>query len=136
MNLKEYQELCKLTAKKFDNQESELSSWGLGVAGEAGDIASCIKKLLFHKNEAIKDGIKENVGDVIWYVAMICNVLGWNLDEILEENIKKLKERYPQGFTEKDAQRGGTMVKWSGQHDEIKEIGNNEDKTNELGEVL
>ena len=119
MDLNEYQKLCKLTAKKFDDQKMELSSWGLGVAGEAGDIASCIKKLLFHKNEAIKDGIKENIGDVMWYVAMICNVLGWNLNEILEENIRKLKKRYPQGFTEKDAQRGGTMIKWSGTEEEI-----------------
>lgn len=124
MNLKEYQELCKLTAKKFDNQESELSSWGLGIAGEAGDIASCIKKILFHKNKVIKDGIKENIGDTLWYAAMICNVFGWNLQEVLEENIEKLKARYPQGFTEKDAQRGGTMIKWSGNQQEIKEVEN------------
>ncbi len=124
MDLKEYQKLCELTAKKFDNQESELSSWGLGVAGEAGDIASCIKKLLFHKNDSIKEGIKENIGDMLWYTSMICNSLGWDFEKILEENIKKLKERYPQGFTEKDAQRGGTMIKWSGTEGEVKEVGN------------
>ncbi|MDD5699661.1 MAG: nucleoside triphosphate pyrophosphohydrolase family protein [Candidatus Nanoarchaeia archaeon] len=114
MNLKEYQELCKATAKKFQSKEEELCSWGLGIAGEAGDVASCVKKVIFHKNEAIKDGIKENLGDTIWYAAMICNNLGWDLEEILKENIQKLKDRYPGGFTEKDAQRGGTMIKWSG----------------------
>ncbi|MEK6897759.1 MAG: nucleoside triphosphate pyrophosphohydrolase family protein [Nanoarchaeota archaeon] len=114
MNFKEYQELCKTTAKKTNNKELELCNWGLGIAGEAGDVASCIKKLVFHKNESIKDGIKENLGDMMWYASMICNNLNWSLEEILEENIKKLKARYPRGFTEKDAQRRGTMTKWSG----------------------
>jgi len=128
MNLKEYQELAKMTAKKFDNQESELSSWGLGISGEAGDVASCIKKVLFHKNESVKDGIKENLGDMMWYAAMICNVYGWDFQKVLEENIEKLKARYPQGkFTYEDAQRGGTMVKWSGENSESKVVGGEND---------
>ena len=114
MNLNKYQKLCEITSKKSDNKEMEISCWELGVSGEAGDIASCIKKLIFHKNESIKDGIKENIGDIMWYTAMICNWFEWNFEEILDENIKKLKERYPHGFTEKDAQRNGAMTKWSG----------------------
>jgi hypothetical protein len=39
---------------------------------------------------------------------MICNYFDWNLDEILNENIQKLKKRYPRGFTQKDAKRKGT----------------------------
>ena len=114
MELNEYQKLCKLTARKSESKEEDLCNWGLGISGEAGDIASCIKKLVFHKNESIKDGIKENLGDAMWYAAMICNSLDWSFEEILNDNIKKLKSRYPQGFTEKDAQRDGTMIKWSG----------------------
>ncbi len=114
MDLKEYQRLCKLTAKKGKDVNEDLCAWGLGVSGEAGDIASCIKKLVFHKNDAIKEGIKENIGDMMWYASMICNSLGWDFSEVLEENIKKLKARYSQGFGEKEAQREGTMIKWSG----------------------
>ena len=58
MNLKEYQELCKKTAKKFDNKNEEIMVWGLGVAGEAGDLAGCIKKTKAHGNDQ-KLGIKE-----------------------------------------------------------------------------
>ena len=65
------------------------------------------------KNEALKDGIKENLGDTMWYIAMICNFYGWNLEEVLEENIEKLKKRYPDGFTYKNAQREGTMTDWN-----------------------
>jgi len=121
MDLNEYQQVCKTTARKGKSVNEDLCNFGLGLTGEAGDIASCIKKLIFHKNESIKQGIKENIGDMMWYTAMICNSMNWNFEKILEENIKKLKTRYPQGFTEKDAQRGGTMVKWSGK-DEVKVV--------------
>ena len=43
-DLRKYQEMCKLTAKKFETPEKEIMTWGLGIAGEAGDVASCIKK--------------------------------------------------------------------------------------------
>ena len=51
---------------------------------------------------------------------MICNFFNWDLHEILEENLEKLKKRYPNGFTEKDAGRGGTMIDWNkeGKEDE------------------
>lgn len=90
----------------------ELSNWGLGVAGEAGDLAGCIKKTVYHGNDQ-KDGIRENIGDTMWYLAMICNCLGWKLDEVLAENIAKLKKRYPKGFTRKDASRGGSRIDWN-----------------------
>ncbi|MEK7652996.1 MAG: nucleoside triphosphate pyrophosphohydrolase family protein [Patescibacteria group bacterium] len=112
MDLKNYQEFCKLTAKKFDNPELEIATWGLGIAGEAGDVASCIKKTFAHQNDVVKDGIKENLGDTFWYAAMICNFFGWDFNEVLAENIAKLKARYPAGFTFEDAQRGGTMKQW------------------------
>lgn len=87
-------------------------TWGLGIAGEAGDVASCIKKTFAHQNNQ-KDGIKENLGDTLWYTAMICNFFGWDLEDILEENIKKLQKRHPNGFTIKTAKRKGTRVDWN-----------------------
>jgi NTP pyrophosphatase (non-canonical NTP hydrolase) len=123
MDLKEYQELAKLTAKKFDNPEVEIATWGLGITGEAGDVASCIKKTFAHKND-VKEGIKENIGDMLWYTAMICNFFNWNLQDILNQNIEKLRKRYPQGFSIENAKRGGSMIKWSGDG-QIKEVTNN-----------
>ncbi len=109
-NLKEYQALCKNTAQKFDDKEKEILTWGLGIAGEAGDVAGCIKKTFSHKNDQIA-GIRENLGDTLWYLAMICNYFNWDLEEVLGENIAKLKARHPQGFTEKSAQRNG--IDWN-----------------------
>jgi len=111
-NLKEYQKLCKKTAKIFSDEDKEILTWGLGIAGEAGDVAGCIKKTVSHGNNQ-KEGIKENIGDTLWYLAMICNFYGWNLDDILEENIKKLEARFPKGFTEKRAKRRNTRIDWN-----------------------
>lgn len=111
LNLKEYQKLCQTTAKGFGDKEKELADWGLGVAGEAGDLAGCIKKTLFHDNDQTA-GIRENIGDTMWYLAMICNYFEWDFEEVLAENIAKLKKRYPQGFAEKNAQRQGTRIDW------------------------
>jgi|TARA_Y100000310_G_scaffold345501_1_gene465688 NTP pyrophosphatase (non-canonical NTP hydrolase) len=111
-NLSEYQKACDLTAKKdYASPTEEILTWGLGIAGEAGDVASCIKKTFAHDNDQ-RSGIRENLGDVLWYASMICNFFKWDLQEILSENLEKLKARYPQGFTAQDAGRGGTMIDW------------------------
>lgn len=104
MDLKEYQNICRKTAKKFNNGKEEILTWGLGITGEAGDVASCIKKTFIYNND-VKEGIKENLGDTMWYVAMICNYFNWDLGVILEENAKKLNKRYPEGFSLEDAKR-------------------------------
>lgn len=111
-SLKDYQSLCKMTAKKFDTPKEEILTWGLGIAGEAGDVASCIKKTFAHDNDQ-KAGIRENIGDSLWYAAMICNFFDWDMQEVLNENIAKLKKRFPNGFTISDAKRDGKMIDWN-----------------------
>ncbi len=111
ITLREYQKLCKRTVKDFGSKEREILVWGLGIAGEAGDVASCIKKTIAHDNDQ-RDGIKENLGDTLWYVAMICNFFDWDLQDVLDENMEKLKKRYPNGFTIKDAKRNGAKIDW------------------------
>jgi NTP pyrophosphatase (non-canonical NTP hydrolase) len=113
LNLKKYQQLVKRTAKgNFKRKSDEIVNWGLGVSGEAGDLAGCIKKTVFHKNDQTQ-GIRENVGDTMWYLAMICNFYGWDFEEIITENIEKLNKRYSKGFSEKEAARGGKRIDWN-----------------------
>jgi len=104
MKPREYQKFCKRTAKKFKSKEKEILSLGLGIAGESGDVAGCIKKTFSH-NDDQKKGIRENLGDTMWYIAMICNFFGWNLEDVMEENIAKLKKRHPKGFSERTARK-------------------------------
>jgi len=71
----------------------------LGLAGESGELLDLLKKWIFHNKPLDEDHAKKELGDVMWYVAMICHSFGWALDEILQMNIDKLKARYPDGFT-------------------------------------
>lgn len=110
INLKEYQKFVKTIAKKFENRNEEIMTWGLGISGEAGDVASCIKKTFAHENDQTS-GIRENIGDTFWYMVAICNFFGWDIEEIIGENMAKLKKRYPKGFTTKKARRN--MIDWN-----------------------
>lgn len=69
-----------------------------GLSGEAGELTDMIKKWIFHNSDLDENHAKKELGDVMWYIAMICESFGWSLDEIMQMNIDKLKKRYPDGF--------------------------------------
>lgn len=70
----------------------------LGLSGEAGEVSDMIKKWIFHGSTMDEQHLKKEIGDVMWYIAMICESMGWSMDEVMELNIAKLKKRYPDGF--------------------------------------
>lgn len=57
-----------------------------------------IKKIIFHEKKFDEENAKKELGDVLWYAAMICRSFGWDMEEIMKINIEKLKARYPDGF--------------------------------------
>lgn len=71
----------------------------LGLSGEVGEFEDMIKKWIFQENDLDIIHAKKELGDVMWYVAMICHSFGWSLDEILQMNVDKLRARYPEGFS-------------------------------------
>lgn len=71
---------------------------GLGLSGEVGEFNDMIKKWIFHEKELDIEHAKKEAGDICWYIAMLCESFGWDLDEILQMNVEKLKARYPDGF--------------------------------------
>ena len=70
----------------------------LGLSGEVGEFNDMIKKWIFHEKDLDEEHLKKELGDIMWYIAMMCHAFRWNLDEIMEMNINKLKARYPDGF--------------------------------------
>ena len=95
MDFNEYQKLAMRTAGKAD-----LACAGLGLTGEAGEVAYIIKKHLYHGHKLDVDAIKKEIGDCCWYAALTCEILGIDFNEIAQINIDKLKKRYPDGFSE------------------------------------
>jgi NTP pyrophosphatase (non-canonical NTP hydrolase) len=122
----QYQELASRTASKTNTDMQELVLHSLGVAGESGEttdelmelllfsvmkmklygraaaIADFVKKIFGHGHpfdETAKKKIAKELGDVKWYTAMLAKVVGLKESVIATQNIKKLWERYPEGFS-------------------------------------
>ncbi len=76
---------------------------GLGIAGEAGEVADYLKKVLGHGHEFELMKLAKELGDVLWYVAALATMHGLRLDDIATLNLIKLRERFPNGFTEADS---------------------------------
>jgi NTP pyrophosphatase (non-canonical NTP hydrolase) len=66
----------------------------LGVGGEAGEVMEIIKKGNRPGNTVDVVHLKEEIGDVLWYLAVLADYYDLDLDEIAMENIDKLRERY------------------------------------------
>ena len=73
----------------------------LGLVGESGEVAEKIKKVLRDNNGNFdyesKTAIKKELGDVLWYLANLCNELDFTLNEVAEENLEKLNNRLFRG---------------------------------------
>lgn len=79
----------------------------LGLSGEVGEFNDMIKKWVYHGTPIDEEHIKKELGDVLWYVAMMADAFGWSLDDIGGMNIDKLLKRYPQGFSEERSNNRG-----------------------------
>lgn len=96
----EYQQLAERTARRSDTDTDvqRYANFGMGLAGEAGETCDYLKKVVFHGHELNDDKLCKELGDVLWYVATLATTAGLTLSEIAGANIKKLKQRYPNGF--------------------------------------
>ena len=81
----------------------------IGICSEGGELLDIIKKVIFQGKEPtaeLRVKLKNELGDVMWYVQQILIGMNWTLDEVLAENTRKLSGRYPDGFdTEKSENR-------------------------------
>lgn len=76
----------------------DLLNGVLGLTGEAGEVADLVKKGIFHEKGIDIEHLKRECGDVLWYLAMICDSVGITLNEVMQTNVDKLLARYPNGF--------------------------------------
>lgn len=95
MELNEYQKKARETADY--PKEYHIIYPALGVAGEAGEVAEKIKKVLRDNNgrftQSVIPNIIKELGDVLWYVAILAEDLGYTLNDVAQLNIDKLADR-------------------------------------------
>jgi NTP pyrophosphatase (non-canonical NTP hydrolase) len=98
MRIDEYQALAARTLGSADTQYLTI-----GLAGEVGELCNLVKKAMRHGMELTPERLHDELGDILWYLAMLAQVQGLALDDIAQGNIQKLVARYPEGF----CKRGG-----------------------------
>jgi NTP pyrophosphatase (non-canonical NTP hydrolase) len=98
MKLNDYQEIA---IKEAFYKKDDIIYNALGIAGEAGEVADHIKKMLRDDDGILtdnrKDAIKKELGDVLWYIANMASKLNISLEEVALENIRKIQSRKTRG---------------------------------------
>jgi len=77
-----------------------LLTGSIGMASEGGEFSEIVKKCVFQGKPLDEDTIfhaKRELGDIIWYWISSCRALGLDPNEVIAENVHKLKSRYPDG---------------------------------------
>ena len=77
-----------------------LTTAGVGLAAESGEFLEIVKKMVFQGkpwDEANREHLIIELGDVMWYVAQACMALDVSFDDVVARNVEKLKKRYPGG---------------------------------------
>lgn len=104
MNFEEYVKECSkdLTYGSAKNGNvQELSYIGLGIGGEAGELVDQIKKIVkfapvdnsLSIDDEMRQKLKLELGDVLWYIGQLCRYCDFNLSDILQDNLNKLELR-------------------------------------------
>lgn len=79
---------------KADTKDMMLLHCGLGVCGEAGELADAIKRHVIYGKPLDRANVIEELGDLRFYMEAVCNILGISDQEVLQANADKLSKRY------------------------------------------
>lgn len=98
MNFDDYQiESLKTIRKSKVDPLLQQTIWALGVAGESGEVIEKWKKIIAYNDgnmtEEDRIEIVKELGDVIWYITVFADSLGFKLSEVIERNLSKLQDR-------------------------------------------
>lgn len=101
MTFDEYQKQALTTSIANPDPLMDKTIWVMGIAGEAGEVLEKWKKIVAYKEGKISDeDLKElakELGDVVWYIAVLAHTLGLSFDEIMKQNLAKLASRKARG---------------------------------------
>jgi NTP pyrophosphatase (non-canonical NTP hydrolase) len=79
----------------------EKTIWAMGVAGEAGEVVEKWKKIVAYKEGKVSDedlaDLAKELGDVVWYIAVMAHSLGLSFEDIMQRNVTKLQDRKQRG---------------------------------------
>lgn len=101
--LNAYQQDAVRTRQKWHDEGLEMAFGALEIAAESGEIANVVYKHLFQGHQLDKSKLLEELGDILWGVAVLAYSSGYSLEQVANYNTTKLRKRYPNGFTVEDS---------------------------------
>lgn len=97
MDGNEYQKLAARTINWDLSNDEKMYHALHGMSGEIGELHSIYQKKYQGHDIDYHHAMKE-LGDILWFIAEYCTCMGWYLEDIMQMNIDKLKDRFPKGF--------------------------------------
>jgi NTP pyrophosphatase (non-canonical NTP hydrolase) len=101
VNFNDYQKRAITTNLAKDNQLQELMQQVLGLGDEAGEVQALFKKWIRDNNADITKldtkNVAKELGDILWYIAVVAHDLGIALDDVANINLEKLRSRKERG---------------------------------------
>ena len=98
MTVNEYQTLAMTTLNPALSKKDVLINGVMGLCGESGEAIDIVKKHLAQGHALDREGLIKELGDIAWYLAETASALDVSLEDVMQRNIEKLKQRYPEGF--------------------------------------
>lgn len=98
MTFDEYQALARRTQNRKLDRHEQLDHALRGLPAETGEVCGCFQKI-YQGHSLDPEAVKKEMGDVLWMLAELADVMGFRLDTVARANIDKLIERYPDGFS-------------------------------------
>jgi NTP pyrophosphatase (non-canonical NTP hydrolase) len=89
---------------RVDVRSIRLLHGAMGLDTESGEIMDSMKRHIIYGSDLNVVNIREELGDIMWYVALICDELEITIEQICQDNIDKLRKRYPDKFTKELAE--------------------------------
>lgn len=86
-----------------EDKTIDIQHAAMGMVTESAEFMDALKKSIFYGKPLDKVNLREELGDILWYVALALRTLDTDFETVMERNIEKLKARYPQNFTEEHA---------------------------------
>lgn len=98
MKVNEYQKLAMTTLNPALDKKDVLINSVMGLCGESGEAIDIVKKWLMQGHELDREHLIKELGDVAWYLAEAATALDVPLETVLQGNLDKLRQRFPNGF--------------------------------------
>ena len=99
----EIKDYTKAANRLNDIQIARLMHGVMGISTEGAELLDAFKKHIFYGKELDVVNIKEEIGDIVWYLGIICDELNITFEEVMKMNVDKLKARYDDKFSEEAA---------------------------------